>query len=115
MEKLSISETVHGYFLAPKQVAAKEGESGSESEDETDDDDFNFELGVQNLSSDTSEQISVDRKLLRKTTGRVSTLLFCGMFYDSISEVQSIILCERINALSNIVLVLVCVFIHACA
>jgi len=72
MEKLSISETVHGYFLAPKQVAAKEGESGSESEVETDDDDFNFELGVQNLSSDTSEQISVDRKLLRKTTGRVS-------------------------------------------
>ena len=81
MNKLTISETVHGYFQAPIPVAASEDGSGSESEDETDEDDFNFELGVQNLSSGDSEQISVDRKLLKKKTGRVSALflLFCTM------------------------------------
>ena len=73
MKKLAIAKTVHGYFLAPKHDAAKGDESGSDTEDETDDDDYNFELGVQNLSS---EQISVDRRLLKKTTGRVLTFSF---------------------------------------
>jgi len=76
MKKLPISKTVHGYFLAPKDVEAKGEESGSETEDETDEDDYNLELGVQNLSSTGSEQISVDRRLLKKITGRILTFCF---------------------------------------
>jgi len=78
MKKLTIEKTIHGYFLAPKHVAskgdeaAKGDESDSETEDEIDEDDYNFELGDQNLSSGGSEQVSVNRRLLKKTTGRVS-------------------------------------------
>jgi len=76
MKRLAIAKTVHGYFLAPKPVAAKGDESGSETDEETDEDDYNVELGEQNLSSGDSKQISVNRTLLKKTTGRVSS--FCN-------------------------------------
>ena len=67
MQKLTIAKTVHGYFLAPKHIAATGKQNDSETDEETDEDDFDFELGDENSSS--SNSVSVGCKQLKKTRG----------------------------------------------
>ena len=68
MQKSAVVKTIHGCFLAPKNIPT-ENESGSDTEDETDEDDYNIELGDSNLSSGGSGRTSVSRARLKKITG----------------------------------------------
>ena len=74
-QKLSIAKTIHGYFLAPKHIPSRKDESDSETEEETDDDEYNIEFDDHSASSSGSEQFSLSRTRLKRTTGNTSSFI----------------------------------------